>query len=170
MRQITLRPGDIPVAFQLLLTPGVSYANLGRRAHLSVGEAYNAVGRLALAGLVGGSARRVNRRALHDLVISGVPYVFPVEPGREARGIPTAHAAEPLASRIVSDEIFVWPSVKGTRRGQSISPLYAGAPATADDNLELYALLALTDALRVGRARERKLAAEYLRKAILEGE
>lgn len=168
MRQTTLRPGDIPVAYQLLLTPAASYSELAQRIHLSVGEAHNAVKRLALSGLVSRATRRVNRRAFYDLLTSGVPYVFPAQPGPDARGVPTAHAAEPLASLIVSDEAFVWPSAKGTKRGQSISPLYAGAPETAADNLELYRFLVLTDALRVGRARERKLAAEFLQKAILE--
>ena len=168
MSATTLRPNDIAVALQLLLTPAAPYAQLAQRVHLSVGETHNAVKRLVLSRLVSRHDRRINPKALYELLTSGVPYVFPTEPGAESRGIPTAHAAEPLASQIVSDDIVVWPSAKGTKRGQSITPLYPGAVKTAEDNPELYHLLTVTDALRVGRARERQLAREYLRKVVLE--
>jgi len=44
------------------------------------------------------------------------------------------------------------------RRGATIEPLYAAAPATAKGNPAFYDLLTLVDALRVGRARERQRA------------
>ncbi len=170
MSSKTLRPGDVAVAFQLLLTPTAPYADLARRVHLSVGETHNAVKRLTQARLVSQRDRRVALRPFYELLVSGVPYVFPAELGPETRGVPTAHAAEPLAKEILSDEVVVWPSAKGSKRGQSISPLYPGAPDTAEDNPELFRLLALTDALRIGRARERQLAKEFLRKAVFERE
>lgn len=164
------RVADIAVAFQLLLTPAAPYAELARRLHLSVGETHNAVKRLTRARLVSHRDRRVVPHAFYELLASGVPYVFPAELGPVTRGVPTAHAAQPLADKIVSDEAIVWPSASGSRRGHSISPLYPGAPATAEDNPELYRLLAMTDALRIGRARERELAKEALRQVILKGE
>lgn len=168
MSSKTLRPSDVAVAFQLLLTPRSPYADLARSLHLSVGETHNAVKRLTRSGLVGQRNRLVATKAFYEFLVSGVPYVFPAELGPETRGVPTAHAADPLAKDIVSDEAVVWPSSKGSMRGQSVSPLYPGAPDTAEDNRELYRLLALTDALRMGRARERGLAKEYLRKAVLD--
>lgn len=56
--------------------------------------------------------------------------------------------------------------MRGRVRGQAIEPLYPSVPAAARKNVELYEFLALIDALRVGRARERKLAAEEISKRL----
>ena len=74
------------------------------------------------------------------------------------RGIATAHSAPPLNNEIMSEEQFVWPYAKGTVRGHSIIPLYPSVPEAALKDAKLYELLALVDALRVGRAREKELA------------
>jgi hypothetical protein len=47
-------------------------------------------------------------------------------------------------------------------RGESFGPLYKSAPKAARQDAQLYELLALVDAIRAGRARERRLAAEML--------
>lgn len=44
----------------------------------------------------------------------------------------------------------------GPARGPEISPLHHSAPATAQSDQKLYDYLSLVDALRTGRARERK--------------
>ncbi len=56
----------------------------------------------------------------------------------------------------------VWPHASGDRRGYALTPLYRSVPDAALKDAELYELLALTDAVRDGRARERKIAATYL--------
>ena len=56
------------------------------------------------------------------------------------------------------------PYAKGIKRGQSIEPLYKTVPKIAQKDKSLYELLALTDTLRVGRAREIKIAIEELEK------
>ena len=61
----------------------------------------------------------------------------------------------------------LWPSLAGTLRGASVTPLSAAAPATAVDNPALYELLALVDAVRLGRARERTRARQLLRGRIM---
>ena len=48
------------------------------------------------------------------------------------------------------------------QRGVTVEPLYKTAPAAALRDPFLYELLALIDALREGRARERKLAEKEL--------
>lgn len=101
-----------------------------------------------------------------DLLQYGVPYIFPQQPGVEARGIPTAHSAEPLVQLISSSENYVWPYAKGHMRGHSILPFYPSVIQAVELDAQLYEYLALTDALRVGRARERNLALELLRTKI----
>jgi len=155
-----LKPQDIAVALQLLLTPDVTYAALSAATGLSQGEVHNAVRRLRGARLVLADAQQVHRAALLDFVGFGVPYAFPVAAGAESRGVPTAHSAGDLAAEFGVSDPLVWPSLAGTVRGASVTPLYAAAPATAVNNPALYELLALVDAVRLGRARERTRATD----------
>lgn len=162
----TLRPHDVAVALQLALTPGLSYRALAEAVGLSQGEAHNVVRRLAAARLVRADTRAAHLGALLEFLSGGVPYVFPAEPGRETRGVPTAHAAPPLAAEFPAADAVVWPAVDGDRRGAAVEPLYAGAPATARRNSPLYELLALVDTLRIGRARERGRAKVLLQERL----
>ncbi len=52
----------------------------------------------------------------------------------------------------------VWPDPQGTVQGAAVEPLYRSVPGAARRDPGLYDLLALVDALRIGRARERNLA------------
>jgi len=80
--------------------------------------------------------------------------------------MPTAHSSSPLIELIQSQEIFVWPDALGEQRGQSILPLYPGVVNAAKLDTKLYELLSLTDAIRIGKARERNLAMEQLKNRI----
>ena len=52
----------------------------------------------------------------------------------------------------------VWPHPNGTSRGEGLVPLYRSVPDAALRDPTLYEWLALIDAVRSGRARERQLA------------
>jgi hypothetical protein len=80
------------------------------------------------------------------------------------RGVPTSFGALPLSAEITSapGEAPVWPHPDGQVRGPSLSPLYRQVPEAALGDPALYELLALLDALRVGRSRERALAQRLL--------
>lgn len=104
---------------------------------------------------------------MREFLLHGLRYVFPAEPGRVSRGIATSHSAAPIAKRLVSsDDTYVWPSSDGDVRGQSTEPLYPSAPGAALRDPALYEMLALVDAIRVGRASERTLAVEKLEKRL----
>ena len=161
-----LKPADVAVALQLTLTPDAPYRALAESVGMSHGEAHNAVRRLHDARLLRVGARAVKTDALLEFLFGGVPYAFAVTPGAEVRGIPTAHAAPPLAVDFTGADAYVWPSAEGRVRGASLEPLYAGAVHTAIRNPALYELLALVDALRAGRARERQRARDHLRQRL----
>ena len=55
---------------------------------------------------------------------------------------------------------------QGKVRGMSLAPLYKGAPKAALLDPKFYGVLALCDAIRSGRTRERNLAVELLGKEI----
>jgi hypothetical protein len=163
MKQLALKPADVAVALRLATKPGEGFVPLATAVGVSLGEAHNAVGRLRRARLLSPSARSVLRSALLEFLAHGVPYAFPPELGAETRGVPTAHSAPPLAEEFRSGDSLVWPSAEWRLRGQALTPLYRGAPSLPARAPDLYELLALVDAVRVGRARERTRALAILR-------
>ena len=75
-------------------------------------------------------------------------------------------ALSQLNKIIVSEEAYVWPSAKGSVRGSAIVPLYDNVVKAVERDPILYELLALVDALRVGRVREKKFAIEELNRRL----
>ena len=101
-----------------------------------------------------------------DFLKSGLKYVYPQQPGSMVRGIGTAHSAAPLNNEILSEEHFVWPFGKGNIRGQAIEPLHPNTPEACLKDKEYYALMALTDAIRIGKVREQNIAFEMIKERI----
>lgn len=167
-----LRPVDIPVLLFLTL-PGESSSSFQRLAgqmYLSASEVHNSFQRSRRSGFFSHRGPKdVNRSALFEFLEHGLRYTFPAERGDLTRGIPTAYAAEPLRSIFQpgDDPPPIWPYLEGTVRGYSFEPLYKHAAKAALENQSFYELLALTDVLRDGRAREKKVALEELRKRIV---
>lgn len=62
---------------------------------------------------------------------------------------------------------YVCSEREGIVTGQAIAPLYRSVPQAAKNDPELYALLSLIDALRVGRVREQPLAEGELKNRLL---
>jgi len=159
---------DVVVLLKLLIVaPGKTYAQLSQELGISASEIHAAVRRSMEAGLVGSDTRAPLRKPLEDYLLHGVRYAFPAMLGSISRGMPTAYAAPPLSAQITSDDLPpVWPDPEGTVRGLALEPLYRTVPRAAKSDPKLYELLALVDALRVGRARERKLAEKELKQRL----
>lgn len=167
---LSVRPHDVCVALQLILTPESDYRSLAKQVGVSLGEAHNAVKRLQVAHLVLPHRLAVNRRNLLEYLLYGVPYSFPGDLGAETLGVPTAHSAPAFREKIAAADVIVWPSIEGTERGASLQPLCSCAPELPATNPTLYRWLSAIDVLRVGRARERTLAKEILEPEIGSGE
>jgi hypothetical protein len=107
---------------------------------------------------------RVNVTSLLEFIIYGLRYVFPAKPGALTRGIATGLAAPVLEGKLMTagDLPPVWPDAKGNTKGVFVEPLYKTVPQAVRRDQRLYAFLALTDAIRFGQPRERKLASERL--------
>jgi hypothetical protein len=134
---------------------------------MSASEVHAAVARAQQAQIVD-SKRVVHRRALLEFLIHGVRYAYPAEREAITRGVPTGYAAPPLRDEIAQPDEPppVWPYAEGTVRGYSLSPLMPKVPDAATQDERLYELSALVDAIRDGRARERKLAGRFLSKRL----
>jgi hypothetical protein len=171
-----LKPQDLLVCLELATRdePLWTYAELSAATGLSASEAKGAVDRSLAAGLLSpaledGQKPAPVRRALLDFLVHGARHVYFVEPGKLVRGVPTAWAAPPLNAEMLAsaEPPPVWPSPRGSVRGQAIEPLYRSVPDAVEASPELYELLALVDALRIGRVRERALAAKFLEARLL---
>lgn len=159
---------DVAVCLKILTGgAGKTYAQLSKELGVSASEVHASVRRSVEAGLLDERTHTPVRVPLMNYLLHGVRFAFPAKPGRVARGMPTAHAAPPLRSAISPDNTPpVWPDAEGDAKGYAVEPLYRGAPYAAKLDMAFYELLALVDAVRIGRARERQLAENELRKRI----
>jgi hypothetical protein len=169
---MTLKEQDILVLLKLLgdYPGGFTYPGLARSLSMSSSEVHAAIKRATAAGLFNPLKRAPNKQALLEFLVHGLKYVFVPERAGLTRGVPTAHAAPPLVSLLAPspDPPPVWPAPWGTVRGESFLPLYASAPEAARKDERLYELLALVDAIRAGRARERQIAERLLEERLKE--
>jgi hypothetical protein len=170
--QYSMKPQDVVILLKIIAlnTDNWQQLPLAEALKISQSEVSQSIARSKYAGLLDGKGKQVMRLAFMDFLQYGIAYVFPQKPGPVVRGMPTAHSAEPLNTVFLSDESYVWPWAKGNVRGHGIVPLYSSVPAAAGEDVNLYELLALVDALRIGRARERDLAINELKNRILHGE
>ena len=171
IQQQIMKPQDV-----LLLLKIISIGNevwnqksMAEALCISQSEVSESIARSKFAGLLDSKGKIVMRLALMDFLQYAIKYVFPQRPGVVVRGVPTSHSASPLKEEIVSEEQYVWPYSKGTVRGQSIVPFYPSVVEAALKDVNLYEILALVEALRVGRARERELAISILKEKIVNG-
>ena len=161
---MTLKPQDILIALKLVTLREQPWTvrSLAPTLSISHSEVFEGVKRLKAARLVA-SDDAPRRRALEELLVHGVKYVFPPDRGGLTRGMPTGAAAPPLCGLLsATGEPPVWPHPLGTVRGYAFSPLYKTVPEAAARDEPLYELLALVDAVREGQARETALAVREL--------
>jgi DNA-binding Lrp family transcriptional regulator len=161
---MNLKPQDVVVALKLCGYPNgrPPISVIATELGLSPSEVHGAIQRLRSSRLLHGPALKdkPNISGLEEFLVHGLKYAFPARHGEVTRGVPTSYAAEPLKSEIDSSNDLppVWPWHDGDTRGVGLEPLYKSVPQAALRDPALYQLLALVDAIRDGRARERKLA------------
>jgi len=168
---MNLKPQDILFLLKLVAIGKKhwSFNKLSLELGMSPSEVHAAAKRTLAARLAVKEDNSIwpNIRNLSEFLEHGIQYVFVPERGELNRGMPTAYAAAPLDSIFGSYEFPpIWPDPEGEVRGESFSPLYKSAPKAARNDANLYMLLAMVDAIRGGRARERNVAKKELRKVL----
>lgn len=145
-----------------------TYASLAKTLFISPSEAHASLARARLAQLAGTDEQQESislvREPFRELLLHGARFAFPPVTGPMVRGMPTAQGSPALQDLLVStnEPLPVWPYSKGTLRGMGLYPLYPTVPRAAESDPQLYRALALFDALRIGRARERDFAMNEL--------
>ncbi len=163
-----LKPQDILVLVKIFLIGNDSWKieDIARSTGISKSEVHGAIKRLEAAKLLDSFSRRPIKAAMEEYLIHGLKYSFPVRAGSMERGIPAAHSAPPMSKHIESAELYVWPYESGDKRGLSVKPLYRTVPEAALKDNEVYEFMSLLDSLRMGHAREVKLASDEIVKRI----
>ena len=165
-----LKPQDIYIMLKLIVRDGPewSYPALSHELSMSASEVHAGVKRSVAAKLMDMHRKIPVRSNLLEFLIHGVKYAYPPDRGGLTRGIPTSYAAQPLKEIIVQPDEPppVWPDPEGHVRGYEFSPLYSSVPHACKVDPKLYELLALVDAIRDGRARERKIAIKEIQSRI----
>ena len=161
----TLKPQDILILLKICTLGDQEWFQhtLSEGLNISQSEISECLSRSKYSGFIDASRKKVNVLNLLEFLEYGIKYVFPQQPGAIVRGIARAHSAAPLANEIQSVENFVWPYARGNMRGQAIQPLYKTVPKVVLNDQKLYEVLALVDALRVGKVREQHLAITLLK-------
>ena len=169
---MNLKPQDVLFLLKLLALGKKhwSFNKLAVDLGMSPSEVHAAAKRALAARLAVKEDGKIwpNIRNMEEFLLHGIQYVFVPERSGLNRGMPTAYASALMASHFVADNEPppVWPDPEGEVRGESFSPLYKSAPKAAKSDPKLYDLLALVDAIRGGRARERGIAAKELKKRL----
>jgi DNA-binding MarR family transcriptional regulator len=164
-----MRPQDIVILLAIISYGKKDWLmkDLAISLYISQSEVSESLHRSQVAGLIDYNKHRVNRNALYEFLEFGLAYVFPVQPGPVASGMPTAHSHPVFKNKIISEQFYVWPEPGGSVRGFAVEPLYNKQAKAVKENSELYKLLAMVDVLRVGNRREIKFAKDILAKSIL---
>ena len=162
-----LRPLDIIVLLKIrLIAPEpIGQIRIAKLLHISSASVNGAIRRGTQSRLYDPHRNAVNIGAMEEVLFHGIRYFMPPEQGAITRGVPTAWAAPPLSGLLAAtnEPPPVWPDPDGDVRGQAFLPLHECALKTIHEDRELYEVLALVDAIRIGRARESQIAEKELR-------
>jgi len=167
---MVLKPQDIFILLKLIVweQQDWTYQGLANALFMSASEVHAGIKRAIASRLMDQNLMALQKKALEEFIVHGIQYAFPPIRGDITRGMPTSYAASPLNGYFqVGEELPpVWPDPLGRVRGYELSPLYRSAPKAASIDSLLYELLALIDAIRDGRAREKEIAIEEFRNRI----
>jgi DNA-binding Lrp family transcriptional regulator len=147
-----------------------TYAQLAEETCLSVGEVHASVKRLKKSQLFDEFTKSVIPPAFTEFLVHGLKYVFPADIGTPTRGVAASHSASILHDEMLQSDadVYVWAYSQGKQKGLSIKPLSKNTPKAALKDPKLYDFLALIDAIRIGKTRERTIAARKIETMIQE--
>ncbi|MEY2901808.1 MAG: hypothetical protein RLY89_914 [Bacteroidota bacterium] len=164
-----MRPQDIVILLKIVVLGNKEwqFQDLARSLYISSAEVSESLNRSSFSGLIDTNRKKVAKIAFTEFLKYGLPYVFPQTPGPLSRGMATSHGHSLLKKHIVSSSTYVWPDFEGKDYGQAIEPLYPNQVIAAKEDEKLYEALAMLDAIRVGKVREKKFAFDYFSNLLL---
>lgn len=137
-------------------------SELARRLDLPRSRISESVRRLRENGVYSDNLGRLRHQRLRALLLEGLPWMIPARVGGTGVGLPTGHSGPLLSDRLAWSIPYVWPTTYGDVEGRTVEPIHRLAPSLCSQLPAAYALLSLADAVRLGRVRERQLAAQAM--------
>ena len=148
-----------------------TYASLAEQAGMTASQCFASVKRCRASMLLSQSKRApwsVSWLSLRELLAHALRFMFPAEFKASARGWPTVHSAAFVKQHFLQDvseeRQVVWPDKQGPVKGDVLLPLHKSVCKiiSKPDEQSFYNVMATVDLLRVGQARERDFAMNYL--------
>lgn len=170
-----LKSQDCIILVKLLTNPGMTWTQreLAKLLCISLSEVNGGIKRLSEAGLLRKNKHGMlfpNINVSEEFLVNAVKFFFPGKLGEYTRGIPTSIAAPVFHGKISTgnDPLPVWPDAIGETKGVALLPIHSSIPKSLRENPDntFYEILALIDAIRSGRARERNMAITLLKKRL----
>jgi hypothetical protein len=160
---VGVKPQDVLVMMKLLVDPCLSQRRLAEQLFISQAEISHGMKRLHASNLL--VEVHVNAQASLEFLVHALKYICPPEFGMPALGLPTSFAHPDFKFvKYVADEIYVWPIAKGEKRGITLLPIYQTLPQACIVDKNLYRFASLVEMVRAGRARERQIGADEIKK------
>jgi hypothetical protein len=161
-----VKPQDVLIMLKLLVAPVASQKELSNSLLISQAEVSHGLQRLKHSRLLTVEGK-VSLEACAEFLIHGLKYICPAELGTFALGIPTAHSHPKFKYvKYAPNDIYVWPDAEGKVKGIALYPFYPSLPKACQQDEQLYVLASLIEMIRVGRAREQKIASDELESLI----
>jgi hypothetical protein len=166
-----LKPQDVVLLTKLITseyTHKHSFRQLSLFTGLSLGSVHASVQRLAASGLIDPETNLPFRRRASEFLSLGVPYFFPPQIKGKAQGLPTG-AFAPFVGDVLkkgSTIPYVWKFETGIE-GIELEPIYASVPRVAAEDKNFYAIFSCIDLIRLGKAREREVGRDLIRKIVV---
>lgn len=151
-----MRPQDIVILLKIIALGDRDWYNKDLASQLSISnsEVSESLNRSLVANLIEKDKKTVCKEALLEFLVYGLKYAFPAKTGRLIRGMPSGYSAPVLSNDFVVDDPHVWPAKGHSTKGIAIDPLYKTVPNACVEDSNLYDMLALIDALRIGERDE----------------
>jgi hypothetical protein len=111
----------------------------------------------------------VKRDLLIEYLVHGACYHFPAELGKLESGIPTGHSFKGLyRTNSIKNFDLVWPNTSYPQGiiGMSVKPLYPKLPSACLRDMNLYAVFAAFDLVRIGDESERNEGVLVIKKQL----
>ena len=162
-----MNPQDFIIALFLALEEKpILQKDIADRLKISRSAVSYAIKRLGKLKIINLDNQQVMVHSLLDFVQYAIHFIYPTDIGPKVKGIPTAVSGPILDQLITTEETYVWKSEKGTAIGQEVQPLYERVPEFINYESQLYQVLSLIDAVRIGNSREKNIANKELKKIL----
>ncbi len=167
---MSLKSQDILVALKLVAIGNRmwTYSFLSSHLFISISEVHATVRRAVRSHLLNPDGNVPIIQSVTEYLVFGIRYSFPPFLGELTHGTPTGYGAPPLTYMFENGDEPppVWKDGQGEVFGYECSPIYPTASDAACLDSNLYELLTLVDAIRIGAPRERALAGNILVKRL----